>query len=183
MRAERSRLAQGRPTLLLAAAGVLLVARIAAEIHESRNPVKVKDLVGWQSPSQASVQQTSKPILYYFSADWCVPCRELNREVLLDTEAATLIRETYVPVKVTDRQQEDGENTTDVATLIERHAVTGFPTLVVARGGTASMRLEGYPGRSSVITFLRKNAVAGATQGKEAPGSGSGVEFRFKVGD
>src|SRR4051812_10564859 len=107
MPAERRRLAQGRPTVLIAVAALMFAARVAAEVHEAKQPLRMRDLVGWRSPSER-LSENQKPTLYLFSADWCGPCRLMDREVFLDTKAVALIKSSYIPVKVIDRQQEDG---------------------------------------------------------------------------
>jgi len=64
-----------------------------------------------------------------------------------------------VPVRVIDRQLEDGWNAPAVAALQERFKIGDFPTLVVAEAdGRVIATLKGGRSRRAVIEFLRKYA-------------------------
>jgi thiol:disulfide interchange protein len=173
MRVERHASAQGRPTVLLSLAGLLLVARLGAEVHDTRHPVRTRDLIGWRAPADGSSDGDERPTLFLFTADWCIPCRELQRAVFMDPEAVALVRRSYVPIKVQDRRQEDGENNPIASALLKRYAVTSFPTLVVARPHGLPARLEGYQGRSTVLAFLREGATPAVTASGGHPAQGS----------
>jgi thiol:disulfide interchange protein len=96
-----------------------------------------------------------KPILYYFTADWCGPCRVLRQEVFSSEERARYLNEHFVPVIVVDRMREDGRNEPKVDELLRRYSVRAFPTLVVTGGpGTGASPQAGYPGKTKTWTFL-----------------------------
>jgi thiol:disulfide interchange protein len=175
---------QSRPTILIGLASLLLLARIAAEVHEANHPPRIQDLIGWHLPSEQLEPDSKRPTLYLFTADWCMPCRQLEREVFIDPEGARLIRDSFVPVKVVDHRQEDGENRPAEDALIKRFGIDGYPTLVVARRTGAPVRLDGYNGRDTVFRFLRAQAGSGPSrpQYPQDEEGASGTTFRLQIG-
>lgn len=98
-----------------------------------------------------------KPLMVDFSAEWCQPCKQMDRSVFSDPVVAARLNQTVVPVRVTDRTQEEGSNPPDIEALQKRYAVTGFPTLVFADAGGAELaRLEGMHGKDEVIATLER---------------------------
>ena len=60
-----------------------------------------------------------------------------------------------MPALVVDRQREDGRNPPEIAELLRRYEISGFPTLVVAAAdGTLIGKMEGYRGRQALEDFL-----------------------------
>lgn len=111
----------------------------------------------WLEPSeenQSRAVEQEKPILYYFTASWCVPCHRLKKDVF-DAERGHEIAVWYLPVEAEDTVYERGKNTPVVDRLIRRYRVSSFPTLVVAQpDGTEIAQLAGYPGAARVWRFL-----------------------------
>jgi thiol:disulfide interchange protein len=131
------------PVWLLILAAVLFIARVASYATKE----KAADHVRWLSIEEGMVraQATNKRILYDFTADWCAPCHQLDAAVFQNVQLARAINESFVPVRVRDRQQEEGRNAPAVTALQQRYAVNGFPTLVFADAdGTERARMEGF---------------------------------------
>ena len=105
----------------------------------------------------AEARANGKPLLLFFTADWCPPCHSLESDVFASSHFVEQIEADFVPVKVIDRTREDGRNTPEVAGLVKSAGVTGFPTLVVVRPeGAAAVRNVGYSSHVSTLTFLRE---------------------------
>lgn len=133
------------PVALLVIAAVLLVARIAFRPDDGS-----AGLVRWVSADAglALAKQTGKPILFDFTAEWCAPCHVLEKEVFADPTLAAEINERFVPIRVTDRQREEGRNPPRVAELEQRYSVRAFPTVVFTDpNGSERARMEGFSGR------------------------------------
>jgi thiol:disulfide interchange protein len=149
---------RARPTLLLIAGLALLIARVAAGIYEERHPPAMADLVHWRpiEGSEATAREQRRAMLYDFTADWCVPCQVMQREVFADPVIARELERGFLPVRVLDRTREEGSNTPAVDSLLRRFRVNSFPTLVVVpHGGGDPVVIVGYEGKSATIQRLR----------------------------
>ena len=112
-------------------------------------------------PTDAQISSWGKPVLYHFTAEWCAPCRSMERGVFADDEVVTFVAGRFTRVDVLDRSREEGRNSPRVAELEQRYNVRAFPTLVVASPtGEELRRLQGYPGRQATVRFLRQGSGA-----------------------
>lgn len=154
---------RGIPTLLIVIAALLLAARIVFLVVESgKFEGGAESRVRWRpiAAGQAAAHKDRKPILYDFTAAWCGPCKTLEREVFANEASAGMIEGSFVPIRVTDRQREDGRNPPDIAALQARYQVRAFPTLVVVRpDSSVAVRIEGYTGKADVLQKLMQASV------------------------
>jgi thiol:disulfide interchange protein len=156
--AERASSTLEYPRLLVLAAALLLALRIGTGVAEALHPTPAVDLVHWTDAS-ASLP-AGKPILYDFSATWCHPCKKMQREVFADPKSAAFINETFATVRV-----EDTVDGPEARSLREKYRVDSLPTLMVIKPVGGPERLEGYSGKRSTLSFLRK-AIAGKPGGE-----------------
>lgn len=113
-------------------------------------------LVAWQPREKAAAlaRASKKPLLYEFSAEWCGPCKILERD-FADPAVAAKINGSYVPTHIVDRIREEGRNPADIEELQRRYEISGFPAIVAAApDGRLLGKQEGYAGRERLLKFL-----------------------------
>ena len=149
------------PVLLWVLIAAVLFRIVTAVMNRGRleDPI---GLVRWQPLDKAAAlaKASGKPILYDFGAAWCGPCKLLDRD-WADPVVAARVNGSFVPARITDRQREDGRNPDDVAELLHRFEITGFPAVVVAApDGPLLGKQEGYAGRERLMRFLENPALS-----------------------
>ena len=149
------------PRLLAVAAVLAAAARLAAP--------SVHDRVSWMPMEEATA--SGRPIFYNFTAEWCAPCKRLEREYFANPRWAQRLQKSFAPVRVVDREREDGANPPGVDALQKKFGVDSFPTLVVARpDGSIVAKQAGYAGRDIVNFFVMAEMQA---KTPAAPAAGS----------
>ena len=76
--------------------------------------------VRWRSDLPAALAEAraaNKPVLLYFTAEWCGPCQYMRRNVFTD-DAVGRASEAYIPVRIDHDQRPD---------LIIQYQVEGMP--------------------------------------------------------
>lgn len=145
------------PIALFVVAALFLAGRIVVETTK-KEPSK-NALVRWTTPEEGLrlAEQTGKPLLFDFTAEWCGPCHMLDAEVFRDPGIAREINERFIPVRVVDRKREDGRNPPVVASLQMRYSVRGFPTVVFADAARVEKeRMEGFRGREAFEQIMER---------------------------
>lgn len=94
---------------------------------------------GWRSDfaaAQAEAVRLDKPLLVHFYADWCGPCKRMDREVLHSPEFLARANRQVIAVKI-DIEQHRG--------VAERYGVQSLPTdLFLAPDGRVLGMMNGY---------------------------------------
>lgn len=152
---SRCRIAGASPVIALALAVPLLA-------QDAPEPEAAPDRVTWRSvhDGQAESRATGRPVLYFFTADWCPPCEALKRTVFSDPAVADLIEANYVPVEVNDILDANQESLPEVEALKFKFLVGRLPSLVVAHtDGGPAVSEEGAPVHSKMVRFLETAAL------------------------
>ena len=127
-------------TFQLARVAVLLVGIALTAISLAPRPGGGLAWVPYRPALLAQAEAENEPVLLYFSADWCIPCRKLAATTFRDREVLAQLDTLGVrPIKA-DLTWRGGET----EELRGRFSVSGVPTLVFLRGGRELGRLVGY---------------------------------------
>ena len=98
--------------------------------------------VRWRSDVKAAEREAGKlkrPLLVFFSAEWCMPCKERQRKGFANPAVAELIARRFVPLLVDMTNDDDGAHAVG-----ERYRVRAMPTLLVVRGSNEQLRIESF---------------------------------------
>ena len=113
--------------------------------------------IAWQDYDPALVDQArdeGRPILLDFTADWCIPCRELDRFTFSDEEVIAAV-EPFLALKVDLTHFESPE----ARPLREEFGVVGVPTLVfidVQGMEVQESRVVGYLGPDDFLQQVKR---------------------------
>ena len=98
--------------------------------------------------AQAEAKRLNLPILLHFYADWCMPCRRMEREVLKDPQLLKQMGNRMVAVKINADQHQD---------LVERYSVRALPADVfVDPDGRLLGRIDSHEGKASYLAQIAK---------------------------
>lgn len=96
-------------------------------------------------PALVEARAANLPVLVEVYADWCLPCKIMEREVWSRAEVVTAARG-FVPLRV-DADVEEG--------FVTRHAAAVLPTtLLLDDSGAEIARIAGLAGAPQVAAFL-----------------------------
>jgi len=156
----RSGLQSKIPPILFWLVAAAVVLRIVTAAVDRGKKDEGSGLVRWRPHEKAAAAARSQgtPVLYDFTAAWCPPCHRLDTEGWGDSRVATLVNDSYLPVRIVDRGREEGRNPAPIDELQRRYSVTAFPTLVVAdTDGREIAKVEGYRGKDALVRFLEES--------------------------
>lgn len=90
--------------------------------------------VRWQPYSEktlAEATMSGKPVIVDFSADWCVPCRRMEKYTFHDSSVVEAAEKYFVMIKVDLTHSADKET----ENVVRRYSVRGVPTVLFLKPG------------------------------------------------
>ena len=133
-----------RPVLVVLVVLVLMVA--FAGLRKANAP---QDTIPWRKDLQAAKAEAAsgnKPVLAYFTAGWCPPCQEMQRQTWPDPRVAAALKD-VVPVKI------DVDQNGEAAMAFN---VSSIPRLqLIHPDGTPGASREAFTTPDELIEFLR----------------------------
>jgi len=121
-----------RPVIFIMAVFVGVFAVVAAS--KLWTPAERVQWRGDLPAALAESRASDKPVLLYFTADWCGPCQWMKRNVFTDDALAVAVHGRFIPVRIDHDQRPD---------LIVRYQVEGIPWFAVLDpDGNPTRKLE-----------------------------------------
>lgn len=82
-------------------------------------------------------KQSKKAVLLDFYAEWCEPCKEMDRDVLTEPTVTRFFNSNFVSIKINGESKEGKK-------LMKEYMVTGFPTYIfISKKGKITNRISG----------------------------------------
>ena len=112
--------------------------------------------VSW-SPDYAAAQgqsvQSDKPMILFFTATWCSPCRIMKRTVWADEQVATEVNERFIPLMLY-------ADDPDMTEVFNRYSVSATPTTIITDPqGNVLDWVQGKLKKDDFLKFIRKQYV------------------------
>lgn len=145
--------------MVVSLVGVLVLVRMLGGGGVAPTPAVFKDDLSIAMAGKLS-DESGKPVLAFFTADWCGPCQVLKRTSLVDPRVEELIKKRMLAVYINGDQQRE---------LVALARVRGYPATMVLIQGKEVARVEGVLRPDEYLNWLT-NAVDQATSETPFPG-------------
>jgi len=141
-----------RPFLVVRyAIGTLSAVALIFMLANSRGTVPQLVFEPFNPALVATAKSASQPVVIDFAADWCVPCREMERSTFIDP---AVVREAAGFVRL--RANLTAENAAN-RSIIKQFSVEGVPTTVFIDGrGAIRKQRVGYVGPGEFLQYLQE---------------------------
>jgi thioredoxin:protein disulfide reductase len=132
-------------------AGILIVLLGVGYFYSSYS---LSEGIRWQSYDEGLLSKAAeegKPVIIDFYADWCIPCRELDKAVFRDKEVVAL-SEKFVVMRLDLTTQQENQDK-----ILKKYQVIGVPTIIfINKDGKEerNLRIESFVGKSKFLSAM-----------------------------
>lgn len=139
--------------------GVACIAVAALIVALPGGPIRHRDASGgidwkpYSTEALAAAAEAGTPVMIDFTADWCIPCHELDHQTFSDPGVAELARR-FVPLKVDMTRIGERERR-----LKQQYRIQGVPTIVFIDGTGVErerLRVSGFLGPRAFGKILER---------------------------
>ena len=127
---------------------ILILAMAAVSLAASW--VAPRERVAWRDNYDAAVvesRHSGKPILLYFTANWCGPCQQMKRQTWNDPNVSAAV-DRWIPVKIDVDQHPD---------LARRFGATSIPRLLVLDADQNPVKIRtGFGKANEIVAWLNR---------------------------
>jgi protein disulfide-isomerase len=110
----------------------------------------------WRTDEAAATREaakTNRPLLAFFSAEWCMPCHEMLTRSFTDRDVAAIVAKRFVPLLVDVTAE-----TPATTALRDRYHVDALPTLIARRGKAPDLlRLDRFVDAAALRAALERS--------------------------
>jgi thiol-disulfide isomerase/thioredoxin len=96
----------------------------------------------------AKAKEQNKPVMIDLRADWCGPCRMMDRATFADPKVVEAVEENFVPLRLDDADAAAGA-------LCNKYSITGIPTVLIMQPDEALVKKHsGFQDPDRFLKFL-----------------------------
>lgn len=120
--------------------------------------VQTGEGINWLPYSEqvmAEAKQSGKPIILDFSADWCSPCRQMERVTFHDPTVVAAAKKDFVTIRIDLTRGGDRMN----ESVSRRYNVRGVPTVLFLKPGgeeRVDLRIQEFVGKNRFLARMRE---------------------------
>lgn len=111
--------------------------------------------IAWAGQYSSAKQQTvesGKPMILFFTRQWCVPCRIMKRTVWADERVESVVNAGFTPILI------DAGDPGASAEALERYKVHATPVTIIADAhGNVLERVPGAMTKPEFLALLQKH--------------------------
>lgn len=114
-----------------------------------------KNNIAWAGTYQSGRQlakESGKPMVIFFTGEWCVPCRIMKRTVWADEKVESMVNAEFTPILI-DMGDPDASSA-----ALERYNVHATPTTIIADAeGKLLEQINGAMTKPKLLSLLEKS--------------------------